>query len=121
MQAYTGCIAGALTRDEFTDALTAAGLTDITIAETHRVHTAAASANVRATKPDPGSRSTTIQASCREHPRRTAAATPHRPTAAGAGAGASSWLPVLTRGCRTNLVCPVGPVDFWDASELHRL
>ena len=38
MAAYTGCIAGALTRDEFTDALTAAGLTDITITETHRVH-----------------------------------------------------------------------------------
>jgi arsenite methyltransferase len=51
MQAYTGCIAGALTRDEFTDALEAAGLTDISITETHRVHAAAASAIVRATKP----------------------------------------------------------------------
>jgi len=51
MQAYTGCIAGALTRDEFTDALQAAGLTDITITETHRVHSAAASAIIRATKP----------------------------------------------------------------------
>ena len=66
MQAYTGCIAGALTRDEFTDALTAAGLTDITITETHRVHTAAASAIVRASKPDPGCCSTTAQASCCE-------------------------------------------------------
>jgi arsenite methyltransferase len=51
MHAWTGCIAGALTRDEFTDALQAAGLTDITITETHRVHPAAASAIVRATKP----------------------------------------------------------------------
>ena len=51
MQAYTGCIAGALTRDEFTQALSAAGLTDITITETHRVHPAAISAIVRATKP----------------------------------------------------------------------
>jgi arsenite methyltransferase len=51
MQAYTGCIAGALTRDQFTEALTAAGLTDITITETHRVHAAAAAAIVRATKP----------------------------------------------------------------------
>jgi arsenite methyltransferase len=51
MQAYTGCIAGALTRDEFTEALQAAGLTDITITETHRVHAYAASAIVRATKP----------------------------------------------------------------------
>jgi arsenite methyltransferase len=66
MAAYTGCIAGALTRDEFTDALQAAGLTDITITETHRVHTAAASAIVRATKPDPACCSTTAQASCCE-------------------------------------------------------
>jgi SAM-dependent methyltransferase len=51
MQAYTGCIAGALTRDEFTQALSAAGLTDITITETHRVHPAAMSAIVRARKP----------------------------------------------------------------------
>ena len=51
MQAYTGCIAGALTRNEFTDALQAAGLTDISITETHRVHPAAISAIVRATKP----------------------------------------------------------------------
>jgi SAM-dependent methyltransferase len=51
MQAYTGCIAGALTRDEFTEALQAAGLTDISITETHRVHPAAVSAIVRATKP----------------------------------------------------------------------
>jgi arsenite methyltransferase len=51
MRAYTGCIAGALTRDEFTEALLAAGLSDITITETHRVHASAASAIVRATKP----------------------------------------------------------------------
>jgi arsenite methyltransferase len=66
MAAYTGCIAGALTRDEFTDALAAAGLTDITITETHRVHATAASAIVRATKPNPGCCSTTAQASCCE-------------------------------------------------------
>jgi arsenite methyltransferase len=51
MQAYTGCIAGALTRLEFTEALQTAGLTDITITETHRVHAAAASAIIRASKP----------------------------------------------------------------------
>jgi arsenite methyltransferase len=51
MRAYTGCIAGALTRDEFTEALEAAGLSEITITETHRVHAAAASAIIRATKP----------------------------------------------------------------------
>ncbi|HWJ49920.1 MAG TPA: arsenite methyltransferase, partial [Solirubrobacteraceae bacterium] len=51
MRAYTGCIAGALTRQEFTQALTDAGLTDIEIRETHRVHPQAASAIVRAQKP----------------------------------------------------------------------
>jgi arsenite methyltransferase len=66
MKAYTGCIAGALTRDDFASALAAAGLTDITITETHRVHAAAASAIVRATKPDPGCCSTTAQTTCGE-------------------------------------------------------
>jgi arsenite methyltransferase len=66
MAAYTGCIAGALTRAEFTAALQAAGLTDISITETHRVHASAASAIVRATKPDPGCCDTTAQAACCE-------------------------------------------------------
>ena len=66
MQAYTGCIAGALTRDQFTAELQQAGLTDITIEETHRVHPAAASAIIRATKPDAGCCSTTAQAACCE-------------------------------------------------------
>jgi arsenite methyltransferase len=51
MQQWTGCIAGALTRQEFTSALADAGLTDIEIRETHRVHGQAASAIVRARKP----------------------------------------------------------------------
>jgi arsenite methyltransferase len=51
MAAYTGCIAGALTEDEFRAALTAAGLTEIEIRATHRVHAQAASAIVRASKP----------------------------------------------------------------------
>ncbi len=51
MQEWTGCVAGALTRDEFEQALTAAGLTDIEITETHRVHTHAGSAIIRARKP----------------------------------------------------------------------
>jgi arsenite methyltransferase len=64
MQAYTGCIAGALTRDEFTDALKAAGLADITITETHRVRTAAASAIIRATKPGASERDAAVAAAC---------------------------------------------------------
>ena len=51
MSAYTGCIAGALTEREFRAALAAAGLTDIEIRPTHRVHDQAASAIVRARKP----------------------------------------------------------------------
>ena len=51
MQQWTGCIAGALTRAEFEQALTAAGLVNIEITETHRVHAHAGSAIVRARKP----------------------------------------------------------------------
>jgi arsenite methyltransferase len=52
MAAWTGCIAGALTRSEFESALTDAGLVDAEIRETHRVHAHAASAIVRARKPE---------------------------------------------------------------------
>jgi len=48
---WIGCIAGALTREEYTDLLTRAGFTGIEILETHRVHEHAASAIIRATKP----------------------------------------------------------------------
>jgi arsenite methyltransferase len=51
MAAWTGCIAGALTEDEFRDALTAAGLQDVEVRETHRVHEHAAAAIIRARKP----------------------------------------------------------------------
>jgi SAM-dependent methyltransferase len=51
MAQWTGCIAGALTRAEFETALASAGLTDIEILETHRVHEHAGSAIIRATKP----------------------------------------------------------------------
>ena len=51
MAAWTGCIAGALTRDEYASHLTAAGLVDVEIRETHRVHEHAASAIIRARKP----------------------------------------------------------------------
>ena len=50
MQQWTGCVAGALTEQEFTDALSAAGFVDIEIRPTHRVHEHAESAIVRARK-----------------------------------------------------------------------
>ena len=48
---WTGCIAGALTREEFERSLADAGLVDVEIQETHRVHEQAAAAVVRARKP----------------------------------------------------------------------
>jgi SAM-dependent methyltransferase len=51
MAAWTGCIAGALTEAEFRAALEAAGLENIEIRETHRVHEHAAAAIIRAQKP----------------------------------------------------------------------
>ena len=47
---YVGCIAGALTRDEYVRFLADAGFTEIEIVETHRVHEHAGSAIVRARK-----------------------------------------------------------------------
>ena len=38
MQQWTGCVAGALTRGQFEAALADAGLVDLEIRETHRVH-----------------------------------------------------------------------------------
>ena len=51
MQQYVGCIAGALTHDQFVQYLAQAGLTDVEITETHRVHEHAGSAIIRARKP----------------------------------------------------------------------
>ena len=51
MQQWTGCIAGALTEDEFRAALQDAGLVDVEIRRTHRVHEHAESAIVRARRP----------------------------------------------------------------------
>lgn len=51
MAAYTGCIAGALTEHEFGAGLSEAGLVDVEIHLTHRVHAHASSAIIRARKP----------------------------------------------------------------------
>ena len=51
MAQWTGCIAGALTEAEFRAALAGAGLVDVEIRPTHRVHEHAGSAIVRARKP----------------------------------------------------------------------
>jgi SAM-dependent methyltransferase len=48
---WSGCIAGALTEPAYRAALTATGLIDIEITETHRVHPHAAAAIIRARKP----------------------------------------------------------------------
>jgi arsenite methyltransferase len=51
VQQRTGCVAGALTAAEFAAALAAAGLVDVEIRPTHRVHAHAGAAIVRARKP----------------------------------------------------------------------
>jgi arsenite methyltransferase len=51
MAAWTGCIAGALTRRDFVETLRAGGFEEIEIRETHRVHEHAGSAIIRARKP----------------------------------------------------------------------
>jgi arsenite methyltransferase len=51
MEQWIGCIAGALTRSELEEALSAAGFIDVEITETHRVHDKAGSAIIRARAP----------------------------------------------------------------------
>jgi arsenite methyltransferase len=51
MEAWTGCVAGALTRDEYERHLVAAGFETIELIQTHRVHERAGSAIIRARKP----------------------------------------------------------------------
>ncbi len=51
MARWTGCIAGALTREEYSTFLQDAGFVDVEIVETHRVHAHAGSAIIRARRP----------------------------------------------------------------------
>jgi arsenite methyltransferase len=51
VQARSGCIAGALTRADYERYLRDAGFVDVEITETHRVHTHASSAILRARRP----------------------------------------------------------------------
>ncbi|MFN8160560.1 MAG: arsenite methyltransferase [Solirubrobacterales bacterium] len=51
MAQWTGCIAGALTAEQFREELVRAGFEEVEIEETHRVHDQAASALIRARKP----------------------------------------------------------------------
>jgi SAM-dependent methyltransferase len=50
LAAYTGCIAGALTEQEYRDALVGAGWTDVEVRPTHRVHEHAQAAIIRAVR-----------------------------------------------------------------------
>jgi arsenite methyltransferase len=51
VEQWTGCVAGALTEDEYRGELEAAGFEDVEIRETHRVHEHAGSAIIRARLP----------------------------------------------------------------------
>ncbi|MDN5794342.1 MAG: arsenite methyltransferase [Intrasporangium sp.] len=50
LAAYTGCVAGALTEQDYRDALARAGWTDVEVRLTHRVHEHAQSAVIRAVR-----------------------------------------------------------------------
>jgi SAM-dependent methyltransferase len=65
---FVGCIAGALSFDEYRDGLAAVGLTDVTITPTHPVADGLSSAIIRAVKP-PDWRPTDISPSMPELPR----------------------------------------------------
>jgi arsenite methyltransferase len=52
IEQWTGCIAGALTREDFERVLRDAGLDEVEIRETHAVHEFASSAIIRARKPE---------------------------------------------------------------------
>ena len=54
MAQWTGCIAGALTEEEFRRDLKGAGFIDVEVRETHRVHDQAGSAIIRAANRDSG-------------------------------------------------------------------
>ena len=49
---YVGCIAGALSRQEYLDGLTSAGFTNATVRFTHQAADGMHSAIIQATKPD---------------------------------------------------------------------
>ena len=51
MEQWTGCVAGALTDRQYRDLLRSAGLVEVQVEETHRVHPHAGSAIIRASKP----------------------------------------------------------------------
>ena len=51
MTLWTGCVAGALTEAEYREALGAAGLVEVQILPTHRVHAGATAAIIRARRP----------------------------------------------------------------------
>ncbi|HME04719.1 MAG TPA: arsenite methyltransferase [Solirubrobacteraceae bacterium] len=102
MASWTGCIAGALTREEFQRALADAGLVDIEIRESHRVHANAASAIIRARKPGTAwarwRRSTsTIRRRSTATGRRASGApgtsTSHPTVSNGAGSRTARWCP----------------------------
>ena len=81
MQQWTGCIAGALTRRQFEQALADAGFVGVSITETHRVHEHAGAAIIRAAKP----------ASCCEPAAQADCCAPEaKASCCGAGAGAEA-------------------------------
>ena len=84
MQQWTGCVAGALTRAEFELALHDAGLVEVEIAETHRVHTHAAAAIVRAHKSTSDTAAATLDGCCTAAEQQTCCAATDKAACCGA-------------------------------------
>ncbi|WP_298800440.1 arsenite methyltransferase [uncultured Pseudonocardia sp.] len=87
MVQWTGCIAGALTRAEFAQSLHDAGLVEVEIIETHRVHTHAAAAIIRARKPGTGAASPASGECCSTAAHETCCAPSDKLDCGGAGGG----------------------------------
>ncbi len=96
MAQWTGCIAGALTHDEFVELLGTAGLSGVEIRPTHRVHEHAAAAIIRARKPDDASAgccsSETLESCCAPSAKSECCGDP-APSAGGAPASCGCQAP----------------------------
>ena len=80
---WTGCIAGALTEREYRKALTDAGLVDVDVRETSRVHEHAAAAIVRARKPEACCDTDALEACCEPAAKEGCCASEETPSSCG--------------------------------------
>ena len=83
MAQWTGCIAGALTEREYRKALTDAGLVEVDVRETSRVHEHAAAANIRARKPEACCDTDALEACCEASAKESCCGSEQAPSSCG--------------------------------------